>query len=146
MRKDSRKDPIGLYKSLSGLIFLHENCRVIYLNAISAFCIMARKKYAAAFLAYIIRDYESVASMSLSLDLKSKVIHHIAEIATIIYIALLKIESVPPKSHATRSNWKIPTSPQLTPPIISRISAILSSNILSPPLSGEHFFCSWHYY
>lgn len=35
-------------------------------------------------------------------------------------------DAEPPKIHATRSNSNTPTSPQLTPPIISRISASLS--------------------
>lgn len=35
--------------------------------------------------------------------------------------------AAPPKAHATKSNWKIPIRPQLIPPIISNINAILSS-------------------
>ena len=35
-------------------------------------------------------------------------------------------DAAPPKSHATRSNSNTPTRPQLTPPMISRISASLS--------------------
>ena len=40
-------------------------------------------------------------------------------------------EPEPPKSQATRSNWKMPTSPQLTQPMMDKISARVS--IFLPP-------------
>ena len=59
-------------------------------------------------------------------SLKRSEMHHTAESATRIYTTLLRIAPVPPKSHATRSKLKMPTSPQLRPPTIRSANAILS--------------------
>ena len=83
------------------------------------------KKASDIFFRIILCTFYSELSASAFL-LKSIDIHHTAETATIIYIALLTREAAPPNIHATRSNWKIPISPQLIPPMIRRISAILS--------------------
>ena len=39
------------------------------------------------------------------------------------------VVACPPKRKATRSNWKMPMLPQLSPPTMARIRAILSRNI-----------------
>lgn len=75
--------------------------------------------------------YESASSL-----LKRRDIHHTAEMATSIYTVLLRRLPAPPKSHATRSNSKIPTSPQFIPPTIRRISASLSHILRTPLYSG----------
>ena len=61
-----------------------------------------------------------------------------APIATRTYTALAS--RVPaPKINATRSKLKMPTSPQLRPPIISSASAILFSIFITPSLFGYYY-------
>lgn len=50
-----------------------------------------------------------------------------ALIPTKTYTILEMIAAWPPKSVATKSNWKIPTNNQFKPPTINRTSAITSS-------------------
>lgn len=54
--------------------------------------------------------------------------------AITVYTILLMIAAVPPKSHATKSNWNIPTRPQFKAPMIIKARQILS-NIFSTPFS-----------
>lgn len=72
-------------------------------------------------------------ALTISFSLKNSEMHQMAERATITYTILLIIAADPPKINATRSNWKIPNRPQLIPPIINKINAILSNILLFLP-------------
>lgn len=62
---------------------------------------------------------------------KRKEIHHRPDSPTMVYTNRLNREPEPPKSHATRSKPKIPTSPQFRQPTMDRIRAMVS--IIIPP-------------
>lgn len=84
---------------------------------------------------------------SISLSLKKREMHQIADTATRMYTILESTAVWPPKINATRSKLKIPTSPQFIPPIISRVSAILSSTVILP-FCGDICvlrFCSYYW-
>lgn len=68
--------------------------------------------------------------MNLSLALKRRVMHQIAEIPTSINMILVIIWLEPPKMNETRSKLKSPTDPQFKPPMINIMSANLSNIFL----------------
>ncbi len=65
-----------------------------------------------------------------SSSIKRSEMHQMLARATIMYIILASIAVEPPAIHATRSNENSPTRPQLIPPIIERIRAILFTIII----------------
>lgn len=71
-------------------------------------------------------------TLSLNLGLRKNIdIPQQAARAIIIYTVRARKVPEPPKSHATTSKPKIPTSPQFKPPITNKISAVISTKI--PP-------------
>lgn len=62
---------------------------------------------------------------SLVLPVNKRLMHHIAARPTRLYIILANTASCPPHIQATRSNLNKPISPQLIPPMIDSMSAML---------------------